>query len=196
LGFGSAAAVTFAFLALFVGQIDAIAHSDFARQLAGRAALWQIAIGAYPEHPLFGFGPGSFQEAIRANLGKAHFSNPGEFAALYALQAGGFHNIWLSVLVERGLVGLAGLFVSWCLLVGHTLRFGGNLPAKQRFVVSSLLIIFFLRGQVEMAGLFDDADGPISAVVMMALALTLPTWRASPSPNGAGRAAPGPQVTR
>jgi hypothetical protein len=181
LGLCAATLVIGGFMAAFISQIDAIAHSAFAAQLAGRAALWQIAIGAWPQQPLFGFGPGSFQAVIRANLGKAHFSSVDEFTSLYQLEAGGFHNIWLSVLVERGAVGMSGLFASWCLLAGFVLRHGGGLPRAQRVLACTVLISLFLRGQVEMAGLFDDADGPISQIVMMAIGLTFPQVPAPPA---------------
>jgi len=175
-GTGAAAVAIGGILAAFFSQIDVLAHSSIAAQLAGRAALWQIAWGAWPQQPLFGFGPGMFQAVIHANLGKAHFSSVAEVASLYALQSGGFHNIWLSVLVERGTVGLIGLFGSWCLIFGFALGRGGELPRLQRFVLFALLISLFLRGMVELAGLFDDADGPINQVVMMALGLTLPRF--------------------
>lgn len=181
LGPALAALVIGAMVAAFISQIDAIAHAAFAAQLAGRAALWQIAIGAWPQQPLFGFGPASFQAVIHANLGKAHFSSVDEFTSLYQLQAGGFHNIWLSVLVERGAVGFGGLFVSWCLLAGFALRHGGQMPPRRRLVVLTLLVSLLLRGQVELAGLFDDADGPINQIVMMAIGLTFPSLRPRPS---------------
>lgn len=176
LGTAAVALVTGGVLVLFFSHIDAIAYSTFARQLAGRAALWQIAADAWSQEPLFGFGPGTFRDVIHANLGKAHFSGVDEFASLYALHAGGFHNIWLSVLVERGALGLAGLFASWCLLVGFGLSHGGKLVRARRFVLFTLLISLFLRGQVELAGLFDDGDGPINQILMMALGLTLPRY--------------------
>ncbi len=176
LGSAATALVTGGFLALFFSYIDEIAHSAFAVHLAGRAALWQIAAGAWPQQPLFGFGPGTFQAVIHANLGKAHFSTVDEFDSLYALQSGGFHNIWLSVLVERGTVGLLGLFASWCLLLGFALRHGGALLWPRRWVLFTVLASLFLRGQVELAGLFDDADGPINQIIMMALGLTLPRF--------------------
>ena len=179
LGTVAAALVGGGMLALFFSHIEAIAHSTVATQLAGRAALWQVAVAAWPQQPLFGFGPGRFQDVIHANLGKAHFSNIDEFASLYALQAGGFHNIWLSVLVERGAVGLAGLFASWCLLAGFALRHGGQLARPARFLSLTLLVSLFLRGQVELAGLFDDGDGPINQIIMMALGLTLPRFAAA-----------------
>jgi O-antigen ligase len=168
-------------LDLFVSHIDAIAHSGFAAELAGRAALWQIAIRAWPQQPLFGFGPGSFQAVIHANLGKAFVTTPDQFTELYQLQAGGFHNLWLSVLVERGAIGLGGLFVSWCLLAGFALRRGGELPGSQRLLVLVLLATLFLRGQVELAGLFDDAGDPIDAIVMMAIGLTFPQLSLRPA---------------
>lgn len=161
---------------VFFSQINAIAYSAFAAQLAGRAALWQIAINAWPQAPVFGFGSGMFQAVIHANLGKSHFSSADEFTSLYALKSGGFHNIWLSVLVERGAVGLVGLFVSWCLLMGFALRHGGELPRPVQFVLFTVLISLLLRGQVEFGGLFDDADGPINQVIMMALGLILPRF--------------------
>jgi O-antigen ligase len=189
LGTAATALVTAGFLAVFAGSIDTIAHSAFAPQFAGRAALWQIAMGAWPQQPLFGFGPGSFQEVIHANLGKAHFSTPNEFTTLYQLPAGGFHNLWLSVLVERGTVGLAGMFASWCLLVGFALRNGSSMPRGQRFLLFTLLVSLFLRSQVELGGLFDDADGPIGEILMIALALTLPQRPAAYRPRDRAAAA-------
>ncbi len=174
LGVAATALIIAGFLAAFVGNIDAIAHSAMAGPLAGRAALWQIAIGAWPQQPLFGFGPGSFQTVIHANLGKAYLTGGAQFTELYQLQAGGFHNLWLSVLVERGAIGMCGLFASWCLLFGAALRYGDVLPPARRFLVFILLVSLFLRGQVELAGLFDDAGDPIDQIIMMAIGLILP----------------------
>ncbi len=171
---GASALVIGGFLAEFTSHIDAIAHSSYAAQLAGRAALWQTAMRAWPQQPLFGFGPGSFQAVIHANLGKAYLTSPDQYTELYQLQAGGFHNLWLSVLVERGVVGLVGLFASWCLLLGFALRHGGGLPGARRVLVFTVLVTLFLRGQVELAGLFDDAGDPIDAIIMMAIGLTFP----------------------
>jgi O-antigen ligase len=174
LGAAASALVIAGVLAVFVSHIDAIAHSAYAVQLAGRAALWQVAIRAWPQQPLCGFGPGSFQAVIHANLGKAFLTTPDQYTELYQLQAGGFHNLWLSALVERGAIGLAGLFASWCLLLGFALHHGGRLPGPRRLLVFILLVTLFLRGQVELAGLFDDAGDPIDAIVMIAIGLSFP----------------------
>lgn len=174
LGVTATALAIGGFLALLFSHIDAIAYSAFAEQLAGRAALWQIAIAAWPQQPLFGYGPGCFAAVIHANLGLAYLTTIDQYTSLYQLQAGGLHNLWLSVLVERGAIGFSGVFVAWCLLAGFALRHAGKLAAPQRFVMFTLLATLFLRGQVELAGLFDDADDPIDQIIMMAIGLTFP----------------------
>jgi len=161
-------------LAAFFANIHTIAYADFARDLAGRAALWQIAIVNFWKNPILGSGPHTYTEVIRANLGAAHFSADYERDAIYALQGGGVHNVWLNVLTERGVIGFAGLFLAYTLLLAHALRYGQSLPASRRFPVMLLLCYMLLRGMVEISGLFSYADGALDAVVMLSFASTLP----------------------
>ncbi len=74
----------------------------FASNLSGRDVIWRGARMIMFDHPLFGFGPGTFRE-IFPLLGE-----------LEDKQVGGWHNDFLRVYMEGGLISLAALF--WLLV--------------------------------------------------------------------------------
>lgn len=161
-------------LAAFLSQIQNIAHSKAAEALAGRAALWQIAMASFWQNPLFGTGVRTYTDVIRSNLSQAHMTIYWERTALYSLQGGGVHNTWLNILTERGAVGFLGLFLSYTLLFAAAIYAGGKVPFQRRLIVLIALLFMLLRGMFEISGLFSYAEGALDAVVMITVALSLP----------------------
>lgn len=89
------------------------AHIDL---LSGRDELWQLGLNLWRHRPWLGFGVGSEEKLIT------------ESSWLLAISQGGhFHNSYLSVLVESGIIGLAGLLIA---LVVTLARSGRRLLSK------------------------------------------------------------------
>lgn len=173
-------------MGLIVGSffllIDAIAHSVVADGLAGRGALWQMGMRGWWRTPIFGSGLHSYLDVIRSQLGYATFRTPYEMRAALSLTGGGFHNIWVMALVERGLVGLIGLFCSYALLFCRLLADMKSLSVARRYRALLVTIFIFLRGFVEITGLMSFADAALDAIVIIALAVTFaPEIRARPA---------------
>lgn len=172
----AAAWPAFVLLGLLIGgfflAIDVIANSVVADGLAGRGALWQMGLHGFHRHPIFGSGLHSYPDIIRSQLGYATFRTPYEMRAAESLKGGGFHNIWVMALVERGLIGLVGLFASYVLLFGRLIADMKPLTPARRYRALLVTIFVFLRGFVEITGLMSFADAALDAIVMIALAVT------------------------
>jgi len=164
---------------VFFASIHTIAFSPHAKALAGRAALWQIAITEAPRHILVGTGPRTFTDVIRASLGEGVYPDPFEKQAIYSLTGGGFHNIWLNTLVERGLVGFAGLLASFILLTAHIFRSMYQLRPMQRFTALAVLLFVLTRNFVEITGLMSYADSSTDLLVILALVLVIVPYQAT-----------------
>jgi len=180
-------------LALIVGSfftsIDWIAHSDIAKELAGRAALWQIGLSGWKGNQLLGTGLRTFHDVIATNLGAGTYTTAYERNSLYALESGAFHNIWVTTLGERGAIGLLGLYLTFSLLFARMI---GNLKAltkHERFFAILTLSFLFLRGFVEIAGLMSYSDGAVDAIVVVAIALLI-------APSGDGQSGGRRSVSR
>ncbi|MGK6324143.1 O-antigen ligase family protein [Sphingomonas sp. DT-51] len=157
----------------FLFSIPFIAHSVIADGLAGRAGLWQIGLRGWWDAPLFGHGVHTWIDIVQQNLGAADYRTMYEMQSTAALRTGGFHNVWMNTLAERGLIGLAGLYASYSLLLTRLLA---NLPfnrREQRFQALVLFLFVFLRGFVEITGLMSYADAALDAIVIAALAVTI-----------------------
>jgi len=156
----------------FLLSIPFIAHSFIADGLAGRAGLWQIALRGWLDAPVFGHGVHSWVDVVQQNLGVAEYRTMYEMQSTAALRTGGFHNVWMNTLAERGLIGLTGLYASYCLLLARLIA---NLPfngREQRFQALVLFLFVFLRSFVEITGLMSYSDAALDAIVISALAVT------------------------
>ncbi|MGH7264839.1 MAG: O-antigen ligase family protein, partial [Candidatus Rokuibacteriota bacterium] len=90
--------------------------------LGGRAAIWLAGLEVAREHPLVGVGAGAFEAAVAPAL-------QGDFAA---------HQVFLSILVEDGIVGLVLFFA----MVAATVTPLRPLPSlRRRFSVVLLLAL-------------------------------------------------------
>lgn len=72
-------------------------ESNFNSVSTGRAALWEAVIPAYKESPVLGIGFRSIDDVLKENLTKHQYIHSAK---------GGLHNIYITVLVSSGAVGL------------------------------------------------------------------------------------------
>jgi O-antigen ligase len=90
-----------------------------------RGPVWRAGWEVFQSHPIFGVGAGAFQASVASQL-PGHALSP--------------HNVFVSVAVELGLVGLALLFgILLCLVLGSSL-----LPAFDRRLALVLMATWII----------------------------------------------------
>jgi hypothetical protein len=182
------------------GTVALLAFSAFHRDTelgvdksSGRNDLWRVALRMSANHALTGVGPGGF--AARS----ATYSRdvgPIEHVELLVEKPQSTHNIWLQLLVETGVVGLALclVVVAICLRAGHLAakrfkRLGRQdlVYLTQSLTVASLAML--------AAGLFIASSGNRRMWVLLALGPILLGIAARDSLAGP-RDMPAPAATR
>jgi len=148
---------------LFSGDLGSLPVSS----VSYRVWLWQDALQRIAEHPLLGWGPGSAPLLIQ------EAAVPGGL--------GHYHNLYLQLAAELGLVGL-GLFALWSLVVAkaatgawHERRMGFDCL----LFLAALLAIFLIVSCFELR--HDDERGQYLLILSGALALTFRLYRSPPA---------------
>ena len=137
----------------------------------GRSHLWSVGLRKFAERPLFGYGYESWRDDLVSRL-------PGEYDLTFDLAktlGGGYHNEYVSVLAEEGLIGAfaAGLIV-W-LLVRSSWLLSFREWATAHTVEWPLFACIFLllRANFEVPGLFGYAQDPVDYLAYIFLAIVL-----------------------
>lgn len=148
LGMGTTVFVAFLFLTTgVVGSTTFSERFDHTTDIRegsnrGRLAMWEVAIDAFEEKPLLGFGLGQFPLKVDP---RTYYRSP--------INA---HNTYFEILAEQGMLGLiawlgAGLFAMFCLF-RHIIRQANNKGEKEIFLalgVLGSLVYFFLHASFE-----------------------------------------------
>ncbi len=93
-------------------RIDAFVNTPEGAQLTsltGRDRIWAIALDEWQRNPVFGYGPGIWDEAFRASIGMSNATHA--------------HNQFMDTLSRAGTVGGIGLVLYSILLLILSLRF-------------------------------------------------------------------------
>ena len=142
----------------------------------GRSHLWSVGIQKFVERPLFGFGYESWRDDLVSRL-------PGEYDLTFDLAknlGGGYHNEYISVLAEEGLIGaLAASLIIWLLLRSSWLlafRRWATLETHQWTLFACLFLL--LRANVEVPGLFGYAQDPADYLAYVFLAIVMSRFSA------------------
>jgi O-antigen ligase len=134
---------------------------DFHTLMNGRDVLWKGAAMLITRHPLVGFGPRTFNEIFPL------------FEAMPVRGVGSWHNDFLQVYMESGLLGLAALF--WLIIAagqwGWRMLRSPSLPPRERWMFVSLLTSFGVL--LVVGGLFDTLVGITFRVFLGLFALLL-----------------------
>ncbi len=146
----------------------------------GRFDLWVLAWDGFMEHPVVGWGVGAHRHTDIAGLMPGYYAW-GDDTLLLAMRSGGYHNAFLGLLVERGLLGAVPgfalvLFLGRLALAASS-RGGYGFP-KAILVFGFLLLV--IRGFGEQAGWFGSANGPVDFLAYTVAALLV----ASSNPQG------------
>lgn len=142
-------------------RFRAVQFADLGSLTSGRDVLWKGASTLISVHPMIGFGPRTFSEIFPF------------FELLPFRGVGSWHNDYLQVYMESGLVGLlplVWLIVATFVYARRLLR-SATLSLEQRRLVLSLLIalsLIFLAG-----GVIDTHVGIVFRTLLGLLALLL-----------------------
>lgn len=115
--FGAMIAVLALLGVVLVGDIQAHAADFFDNtaegaqlmSMTGRDRIWAVALEEWNNSPLFGYGPGLWDDAFRASIGMANATNA--------------HNQFMDTLARSGSLGAAALVLYSCTLLLLSLRY-------------------------------------------------------------------------
>ncbi|MGA8027356.1 MAG: O-antigen ligase family protein [Bryobacteraceae bacterium] len=148
-----------------------VSDKDLSGVTEGRSHLWSVGLHKFVERPLFGYGYESWRDDLVSRL-------PGEYELTFALAkslGGGYHNEYISVLAEEGVIGgvAAGLIV-WLLLRSSWLlafRQWGAVHTKQWPLFACVFLL--LRANFEVPGLFGYGQDPVDYIAYVLVAIVL-----------------------
>ena len=145
--------------------------ADMNHATEGRSHLWSAGIQKFTERPLFGFGYESWRDDLVSRL-------PGEYDLTFDLAkslGGGYHNEYVSILAEEGLIGALGaLLIMWLLLRSSWLlafRHWTTTHASEWPLFTAIFLL--LRACFEVPGLFGYAQDPVDYLSYIFVAIVL-----------------------
>lgn len=129
---------------------------DATTSVGTRITLWQLAHQAIQARPLLGHGPGGAEALIRAEPELAQYPH--------------FHDLYLQIAVESGLLGLAASVAVYALLAGALRRAWreGRVDADLALFVASAWALYFIYSVFEIR--HDDIRGFAYVALLMGLA--------------------------
>jgi O-antigen ligase len=151
-----------------VAGIDAKKMSSLAE---GRNDLWPIAVSKFEERPLSGFGYESWRDDLLSRFAGDRL----EALAMEKNPEGGYHNQYLTLLAEQGLiVFLPVVIILWTLLrCCAWLASRTWIPAINRHMIMLSCLFMLLRAGVEVPGLFGYANDPADYLAYCFLAVVV-----------------------
>ncbi len=168
--------------------ISMASDADLNRATEGRSHLWPVAMQKFFERPLFGFGYESWRDDLVSRL-------PGERDLTFDLaqrMGGGYHNQYVSVLAEEGLIGaFAAALILWLLLRSTWLlafRKWATLGSSKWSLFAAIFLL--LRANFEVPGLFGYGQEPIDYLAYIFLAVVLSRFSIEEDYARASTAAP------
>lgn len=128
----------------------------------GRWDLWTAAMNKFLERPLLGWGYGSWTADLISRL-------PGEYRLTNDLVKdikGGYHNEFIQILAEHGIVGFIGLLTLFGFGFSAAWKLAFSRTLKWKFSTVALLAMLFLlvRANVELDGLVGFAQDPVDFI--------------------------------
>lgn len=160
--------------------------SQLSELSAGRWELWIAAVAKFTERPLTGWGAGSWEVNLANYLPVYDYYR---FVELTSLESGSFHNTYLTILAEKGLIvfGVSLVMVaflarqSFRLFEGRTLLIGTD---RAFAAVAPLVVVLMLvHGLFEQPGLFGYANGLVDYLAYAAAAVIVATAARLDRPN-------------
>lgn len=129
---------------------------------AGRWALWAAGLSKFYERPFAGWGGGSWHIQLESHLPPYDiYSNE----AILTLKSGAFHNTYITLLAEKGLIVAVPALVLMVYLFHLSVRVWktrGTLSDHDRAfatIAPAVMLLLALRSAFEQPGLFGHASG-------------------------------------
>ena len=111
-------------------------HTDVT---TGRSGLWKIGLKVWKDHPVFGIGYRSIDDALKVGLSEYDYHNSG---------AGGLHNVYITVLVSGGILGFVSFAALIVFLLLRVLKLYLDPKASQTAKLVATLIPTWLVGEL------------------------------------------------
>ena len=124
----------------------------------GRSDLWKVAWAKFQEKPLAGYGFESWQDDLVSRIPRESEVTRN----LVTLKAGGYHNQYLTLLAEQGLVGFIPAMIFLSVLFAWCCRLAGSTSIARKSGLACLFtcLLLLLRAWIEVPGLFGYGDSP------------------------------------
>lgn len=163
-----------AVLLLTAALVQCIAGMDAKKMSSvaeGRNDLWPIAWSKFLERPISGFGYESWRDDLLSRFAGEHM----EAVAMEKNPEGGYHNQYLTLLAEQGLVVFIPVaIICWTLLRCCTwLATRTWIPFVNRHMIMLGCLFMLLRAGVEVPGLFGYANDPADYLAYCFLAVVV-----------------------
>ena len=162
-------------LLLLSGAILASVYTIDSRKLVtfseGRTVLWSLAWSKFLEKPLSGYGYESWQDDLAARIAGGEYFH----TATSIIADGAYHNQYITLLAEEGLVGFvpAMAIVFMLLRCCRWLARRTSIPAINRYIILLACVFMLLRAAVEVPGLFGFANDPADYLAYCFLAVVV-----------------------
>lgn len=151
-----------------------LVHTPFKRMSAlteGRWDLWYVALEKFTTRPIFGYGYDSWHDDLASLL-------PGAYSLTHYMEktiVGGYHNEYLALLAEQGLVGfLPAMIVVYFLLQAcwkSAFRSWQTWHSGQWPLFACIFLL--LRAGLEIPGLFGDGSEPADYLAYIFVAIVV-----------------------
>jgi O-antigen ligase len=149
-------------LLLLIGAILASVFTVDSRQMVtiseGRTVAWSVAWSKFLERPLSGYGYESWRDDLNSRIAGGEYFHTSKSL----LADGGYHNQYITLLAEEGLVGFvpAMAIIYMLLRCCRWLAWRTSIPAISRHMILLGCLFMLLRATVEVPGLFGYANDP------------------------------------
>lgn len=161
----------FGIIALIVWGTQNITFGQMSKVTEGRWDFWSVAWQKFTERPVVGYGFDSWRDDLVSRL-------PGEYrlTAYDAINlAGGYHNEYLTLLAEQGLVGLIPVLALFGFLLRSSwkLAFQRTMTWKNGQWALFGCLFLLLRAGVEAPGLWGYGQEPADYLAFIFLAIVI-----------------------
>jgi exopolysaccharide production protein ExoQ len=114
--------------------------------LTGRTVLWDTAMISFPKHPFLGVGFQAFWQ-----VGNWRAEQLWLYSHIPGKSGFHFHNTYLQILVDLGLVGLFTLVATFAVIIARILRLVAFFqPGPEQVFAIGIFVFFFMRTTLEV----------------------------------------------
>ena len=137
----------------------------------GRTVAWSVAWSKFLEKPLSGYGYESWRDDLASRLAGGEYFH----TSTSLIANGGYHNQYITLLAEEGLVGFVPAMAIVCMLLRccRWLAWRTSIPAISRHMILLGCLFMLLRAAVEVPGLFGYANDPADYLAYCFLAVVV-----------------------